>query len=354
MAADDKRNIAQLLLTLLSIPSPTGQEMALLKWLESFLTTQHFKTKWQKVEAERANLLAWRGNPKYLIATHVDTVPAWGHPHAFTPLIREDKVWARGAIDTKGQIAALLHAIAYTDTPCALAFIIDEEKGAIGSERFEPPFSFEGAIVLEPTNLSLAIAEAGNIELSLKFQGKTAHGAVAGKGKNAIEMSCAFLKKLTALKCLQIKHPLFPDSQVNIGKIRGGKDCQLVADRCEVEIDIPVLPGINLEEAWQEVLSLLNNFPVTWEIKSFDPSWEISPAETVVKELAACISIYMPVKYTGMPAWTDAAHLLEKGIPAVVFGAGDLALAHTPQEHVDLNELLTLSYILKDFLKLNS
>jgi acetylornithine deacetylase/succinyl-diaminopimelate desuccinylase len=124
-----------------------------------------------------------------------------------------------------------------------------------------------------------------------------------------------------------------------------------VADKCEAEIDIPILPGINLEKAWQEILSLLNNFPVIWEKKSFDPPFEISKEEKIVKDLEKCVSPYISVKYTGMPAWTDAANLLEKGIWSVIFGAGDLALAHTTNEHVELDQLIILSHILKDFLE---
>ncbi len=351
MAADDKRNITWLLITLLSIPSPTGQEMPLLRWLEAYLSSCQFKISWQEIKPGWANLIAWRGKSKYLIATHVDTTPAWDHPQAFSPMIKENKIWGRGAVDTKGQIAALLHTVSSTDSPCALAFFIDEEKEGLGSENFKPFFNFEGAIVLEPTNLSLSIAEAGNIELNLRFQGKAVHGAVGRKGKNGIEVFYEFMEKLKSIEPLQFNHPLFLDSKINIGKIKGGIDCQVVADKCEAEIDIPILPGVNLEKTWQEILSLLGDFPVTWERKSFDPPFEISKEEKVVKHLEKCVSPYISVKYTGMPAWTDAAHLLEKGIKSVIFGAGDLALAHTPEEHIGLDQLITLSHILKEFLE---
>ncbi|CAD7782052.1 N-acetyl-lysine deacetylase [Candidatus Methanoperedenaceae archaeon GB37] len=80
MVQDDKREIIQLLLTLLSIPSPSGEEMPLLQWIETYLYNCDFKTYWQKVTDNRANLCAYRGHPQYLIATHVDTVPALGSP----------------------------------------------------------------------------------------------------------------------------------------------------------------------------------------------------------------------------------------------------------------------------------
>jgi len=352
MAQDDKREIVQLLLTLLSIPSPSGEEMPLLKWIESYLYNCNFNIHWQKVTDNRANLCAYRGYPQYLIATHVDTVPVWGHPYAFSPKIEGDKIWARGAIDTKGQLAALLKTIKETKASCAIALFVDEEKEALGSEKYIPPFSFKGAVVLEPTNLCLALAEAGNIELYLKIKGKTAHGALSGRGKNAIEIFCDFYQRLKSLSNLQYSHCLFKNCGLNIGKIKGGIDCQLVAENCEAEIDIPVLPGKDVEKVWQEIKDLLNEFPLSWELKSFDAPWEISPQEEVVKRMVKCIETEMFVSFSGMNAWTDAANLFKKGIPSVVFGVGDLALAHTPEEHVNVREVLKLSRILKRFLEI--
>ncbi|MDL1971299.1 MAG: M20/M25/M40 family metallo-hydrolase [Candidatus Desulfofervidaceae bacterium] len=284
----------------------------------------------------------------------MDTVPAWSHPYAFSPYKDNDKVWGRGAVDTKGQIAALLNAIETTATSCAIALFVDEEESALGSERFTPPFAFAGAIVLEPTSLTLAIAEAGNIELSLSIKGEAAHGAMPGRGKNAIDIFCDLYQRLKTCPCLQALHPLFKATGINVGKIKGGMDCQIVPATCEVEIDIPILPGVGLEEAWGEIKRVLQRFPLSWEIKSFDFPWEISPQERVVKHLAQCVVKEMPVRFSGMPAWTDAANLFQKGIPSVVFGAGDLALAHTSQECIHLNELVTLSEILKTFLEVEN
>jgi len=351
MAQNDKRNIEKILFTLLSIPSPTGKEMPLLHWLEAYLADLDFITSWEQVEGNRANLFASRGNPQYLIATHVDTVSSWFHPYAFSPYKDGDKIWGRGAIDTKGQIAALLNAIERTAASCAIALFVDEEKKALGSERFVPPFTFTGAIVLEPTELSLAIAQAGNIEFSLEIEGEAAHGAMPGRGKNAIEIFCNLYQELKTISCLQISHPLLKDTGINIGRIKGGIDCQVIPAKCEVEIDIPILPGVDLEMAHSEIEAILQQFPVSWEVKSCDPPWEISPHETVVKCLAQCVERQIPVRFSGMSAWTDAANLFQKRIPSVVFGAGDLALAHTPQEYIYLEQLVTLSKILKTFLE---
>lgn len=358
MAKNEKdilNELTSLLFTLISIPSPTGQEMALLLWLSRYIEEMGLDFMWQKVDRDRANLIAWRGHPPFLIATHIDTVPAWGHPYAFYPKIEGSKVYGRGAIDTKGQIAALLLAIKRTKTPCAIALFVDEEKEARGSELFYLPkeIDIKGAIVLEPTGFNLAITEAGSIEIYLKIKGKAAHGSMPHRGKNAIETFYEFYKDLKQLPFLQITHPLFPDIGVNVGKIHGGVDCQIIAETCEAEIDVPILPGIKIEEAKGQIVQLLEDYKIDFEIKSQDPPWETSPNESVVKILESCVSNILKRKpsYIGMPAWTDAANLLQKGIPSVVFGVGDLALAHTPREYADLNELVSLSLILKNLLE---
>lgn len=354
MAEDDKKEIIQLLLTLLSIPTPTGEEISLLPWIEFYLSAFGFNINRQHIRENQANLLAYRGHPNYLMATHIDTVPAWGHPYAFSPKIDGEKILGRGAVDTKGQIAALLKAVKETKIPCALALFVDEEKEGLGSQKYEPPFPIKGAVVLEPTNLSLALAQAGSIELHLEIKGKAAHGSLPGRGENAIEIFCDFYQRLKSLPCLQYVHHLFRDIGVNIGKIKGGIDPQVVAGGCEVEIDIPILPGKKLEEVLEEVKTLLSNFPLAWELKSFDPPWEISPQEEVVRILVESLEMEMPVTFSGMNAWTDASNLLIKGIPTVVFGAGDLALAHTTKEYIEIGEVLKLSRILKRFLEIGA
>jgi len=349
MVKNDKGEIKQLLITLLSIPSPTGEEKAILSWLKVYFSKLGFITVWQPVDEKRANLLVYRGSPDYLIATHVDTVPAWDHPYAFSPKCENEIIWGRGAIDTKGQIVALLMIAKYTDAPCAFAFFIDEEKEGIGSERFEPPFPFKGAIVLEPTNFSLATLEAGSIEFLLKIKGKAAHGAMPKRGKNAIEIFCDIYKEISLLPLWQSK--TFAEAGINIGKIQGGIDCQLVADYCEVEIDLPIFPKETPKEVWKKIESILKLYPVSWKIKSFDSPWEVSLEEDVVKLLIKSIEREIPVLFSAMPAWTDAANLNEKGIPTVVFGIGDLAIAHTKEERVNIKDILKLFRILKNFLE---
>lgn len=346
--------LIRILETLFSTPTWAGEEMELLRWLADQLANLGFNCGWEEVESRRANLVACRGNPRFLLATHADTVPAWGHPYALNPRREGDRVWARGAVDAKGQLAALLFALGRTEAPCALVVFVDEEQEATGSERFVPPWGIEGAVVLEPTNLQLAIAQAGNIEISLEVQGRAAHGSVPQEGVNAIELFWEIYQALGQLPFLKASHPLFSSPRITLGRIEGGISPQVVPDRCWAELDFTVLPPNNLEGCVGQIASLLGRYPVRWKVVDQDRPWVISSEEPVVRGLAQAFKQVIGRSPTcmGINAWTDAANLLEKGLPTVVFGAGRLGLAHTPEEHVDLGQLSLMADVLRAFLEL--
>ncbi|HDM67337.1 MAG TPA: M20/M25/M40 family metallo-hydrolase, partial [Thermoplasmatales archaeon] len=344
MDKDDKRKeLKELLTNLLSIPSPTGREKKIGNWIEEYLTEIGFNIRRESIEEGRDNIIATRGETDYMIATHIDTVPEWGFKDAYKPRWTNNKAYGRGAVDTKGQIASLLLAAKYTENNCTLVFFVDEEKDGRGSELFKPDKRYRGAIVLEPTNLTLAVSQSGSIELSLKVKGEKSHGAVPGRGRNAIETFYTIYRELEDLPHLRNRQPDFKYAGINIGRIQGGIDCQVVADECFVDLDIPVFPGNNLEDVWRKVEEILGRYNIDWEIKVFDSPYELSKKEEIVRILSKSLELEgLKVEYTPMLAWTDAANLIDKGIPSVVFGAGELSIAHTEREQITMEDLLTL------------
>ncbi len=368
MAQDDQAALTSarlrvLLEEMLAIPSPTGEEMGIIGWLRERFRELGFDCQLEPVDQDqgrgqgqgRCNLIALRGRPAYLIATHADTVPAWGHPHADQPKVEGERVYGRGAVDTKGQLAALLVALERTavTVPAAVAVFVDEEERALGSKRFSPPGHIAGAVVLEPTELKLAIAQAGSLELQLEVRGKAAHGALPGAGVNAIERFFQVYQELKQLPFMRARHPLLPPPAVTVGKVEGGISPQVVPDRCSAEVEAIILPGTDFERACQDLIAVLERHEVAYQVIDRDPPWELSPEEPVVQLLArAAREAGLEPRYGGMPAWTDASYLLEKGLPVVVFGAGKLELAHTPWEYAELAELARLAAVLERFLTL--
>jgi len=295
----------------------------------------------------RPNLYAVRGRPGYLLATHVDTVPAWGHPvEGFT--VKDGTAYGRGVVDPKGQIAALLTALERTSAPAFVALFVDEEKGGKGSESFRDPWGMDlmGAVVLEPTELRICNLQLGSVEFEAEVRGEETHGATYDGGKNAILRCAELLRDLGEL-------PFLAGRGITVGRIEGGRDPQVTPDHCKFTADIPVPPGVKVEDALDEVLATLGRYGAEYTLLSVDEPTETSPDSPVAQDLlkAAAGTLKRPVSFGVMSAWTDAANLSKNGMPTVVFGAGSLALCHTKRENINIRELSVLSEILIRFLE---
>ena len=342
-----------------SLSTPTGKERLLAERLEEILKRLGFQVKRQVIEGDlnaRFNLLALRGEPEILIATHIDTVPSWGHVVFKGLEVREGHVYLRGALDTKGQIAALLTALELSKGAVALAFFVDEEKEGKGSETFMKRGMEEyvdlgklkGAVVLEPSQLKLGVNQWGNLELELWSTGEQAHGASL-KGINAVHL---LLKALRDLEEIAERYGLV----FNIGRIEGGIDPQTIPDVAFAQLDFlfPVELRDRYEEIVHEVLASLSREEISYRVISADPPFKgdehkLAPLISTLKDIYQKLDLSLEL--VDYPAWTDAQHLHELGIPTVILGAGDLGLAHTRWERVSLNELVSLALILKELIE---
>jgi len=347
MDKDDKGIILNTLKELISIVGLSGSEDDVADYIKERLSKmdlEFYEDKW--------NIYALKGNPHLLIATHIDTVPSWGFKDAFLPKYDGVRICGRGAVDTRGQIASLLHAME-EGKDFFVIFLKDEEEGGTGSQNITIPdfLEIKGCIVLEPTSLHICTSQAGSIEIEVIVKGKEAHGATPKRGENAIERAIDIF--LSLKRSIQFNHPLFPEAGINLGVIRGGIDCQVVPDSCYLRIDIPVLPGDTTERIFQKIKEILKEEFLEYRIVERSDPWEISKDEWVVRRLVDSYREELkkdPI-FSGMPAWTDASNIMEKGIPCIVFGAGDLFCAHTSYECIEVNDLHSLYLILKRLLK---
>lgn len=347
MDKDDKGRILNTLKELISIVGLSGSEDSVADYIKERLSKMDLES-----YEDKGNIYALKGNPDILIATHMDTVPSWGFKDAFLPKYDGTKIWGRGAVDTRGQIASLLHAMEEGDN-FFVAFLRDEEEGGTGSQSINIPDFLEirGCIVLEPTSLHICTSQAGSIEIEMIIKGKEAHGATPKRGENAIERAIDIF--LSLKKETQFNDPLFPEAGINLGVMRGGIDCQLVPESCYLRIDIPVLPGDTTENTFQKIRNILKEEFIEYRVLERSEPWEISKDEWIVRRLVDAYREELredPI-FSGMPAWTDATNIMEKGIPCVVFGAGDLFCAHTSYECVELDDLYRLYLVLKRLLK---
>lgn len=359
----DRERIARYLTELIETPTPTGREGTLADVLAEHLTGMGFDCQKHTVEPAHpltpqaqtpyANLIAVRGGGSPIaLSAHMDTVPAWGHPSAFQAVRKGDHIYGRGAVDVKGQIAALLAAVEASDAPATLLFVCDEEFGGEGSRQV-PLNGVEGVVVLEPSGLQPARHFAGNVEAVAVFRGKAMHGSVPYEGAGALERLVNFSGELSRLEIIHgQKHPLFRDVPLlTLGRIEGGADPTVLSEEARVWFDVRVLPGYRASHIATALQTLAGYHGALLSIEDIcEPL--VTPEETPVvqiveKAYAECGRVPC---WWGYPAWTDAHNYLQRGVPAVVVGAGSLRRAHSRDEHISLTELEELARLLSTIL----
>ena len=304
-----------------------------------------------------------RVKQKVLLAPHLDVVPA--DTKLFSPRIKNGKIYGRGACDTKGSVASFFHAFcefakdkgAPKETEIIFAGLVDEEFGQAGSRKLAAKGpKADLAIAGEPTNLQVVTAHKGNIWLRLKTKGKAAHGATPENGENAIGLMTSLLQALFhdyPQILLSKKHPLLGHPTLNVGKISGGSQANIVANSCILELDRRTLPGESETSIRNEFVSLFKskNLP----IPEFEctrsvpcPPLDTDPNLPLVRDLLKASGKRKP---RGVPYFTDASPLASGGTPSVVFGPGDIAQAHSENEFVEIKQLEKAQDIISTFLK---
>jgi succinyl-diaminopimelate desuccinylase len=325
------------------------------------------EVEFQKVLPDRYNIIA-RLSPKkrikqtILLAPHLDTVDA--EPSQFIPKRKNGRLHGRGACDTKGSIAAMLSALCELaktksrplETELVFAGLIDEEQAQAGSRALaRSGFKADLAIVGEPTRCRAVTAHKGSLWLQIETLGRAAHGATPQLGKNAVHAMARVVEILETKYAAQLrrrKHALLGTGTVNVGTIAGGKQPNIVPDRCQISIDRRTLPGETEAGVRREITALLrgNNLAAKITDLKLAPSMplETDPKSPLVRQFFQSIGQSKPL---GVNYFCDAAVLSANGIPSIVFGPGDIAQAHTTDEWISLAELERATGLLVRFFR---
>lgn len=314
----------------------------------------------------RSNLLAtYRPNAarrRILLAPHMDTV---GGPGAvFTPQLKANRLYGRGACDTKGSIAVMLSALVELiggphrpkRTEVVFVGLVDEESLQAGSRALAASgFRADLAIVGEPTRCKVVTAHKGAVWLKLETHGKAAHGARPELGRNAAyEMAriCTLLETRYATQLLTNKHSLLGHGTINVGAIHAGQQPNIVPDHCSALIDRRTLPGETDTTVIRELNALFREESLSATISKFQPApcpaLETDPDHVLVMQFMNCAKQKTP---GAADFFSDAAVLAQGGIPSVLFGPGDIAQAHTPDEWIELPQLEQGKALLLKFLR---
>lgn len=295
---------------------------------------------------------------------HTDTVGTTGMIDPFSGVIRDGRLYGRGAQDMKASLAAMIgSAKALLDAGLTLpgslllAFVVDEEALSIGSEALVREFVTDAAIVTEPTNLTICRAHRGFIWYDVLTTGRAAHGSRYQEGIDAIMHMGRFLAQLDTLEqelLTRPAHELAGPPSLHASLIKGGTEISVYAAQCLLNIERRTIPGETLDACTMELQRMIDNLSAVDETFTASVQATISrkpfqiPADAaIVQALNAAVTGRMGVapEHTGQTFWTDAAILAEAGIETTLIGPTGAGL-HSAEEWVDLQSVFDLTHVL--------
>lgn len=409
LASLDEQQLIDALRGLLRIPSVTGQEAEAQHWLGQHMrqlgldvdlwtidvTALQKHPQFPGMEVDRSQHEAiglvgiWQGTPGTQTSTgkrlifngHIDVVPEgdhanWQHDPWGAELV-DGRIYGRGACDMKGGLMAALYAMkairdtgVHLDGSLMIQSVIGEEDGGIGTfASLLRGHTGDAAIVCEPTNLNLIPAQAGALTFTVRVRGKSAHASVRLEGVSAVEKYLDIHRTLMQLekeRNSEVKHPLLGKLALpyplNIGRVQAGNWSSSVPEELTFDGRIGVAIGedsvavrLQFEQTLRNLAEAdpwLHNHPleIRWSGGQFDSS-EIPVNHYLVKLCRQCmfdLTGHEP-EIEGAPYGSDLRLFVNSGgFPALLFGPGEVNIAHKPDEHLDVQDVIVAAraYIL--------
>jgi acetylornithine deacetylase len=280
------------------------------------------------VETGRDNIFVRFGDPLVVLSTHMDTVP---------PFIgsREDdnKIWGRGACDTKGIISAMITAaeelLQAGTRGFGLLFVVGEERNSAGAyTAAQQPRGSRFLINGEPTENQLALGSKGALRFHILGRGRMAHSAYPELGDSAI---LKLLNSLERMRRIELpKDAILGASTLNIGLISGGRAPNVIPDEAQAEIFIRVVGEVS--ELRQQIAAAAAPDCEAKEIL-FIPAVHLGSLDGLKTTVVAFT--------TDIPAFANTW-----GQPFLI-GPGSIHVAHTNGEYIPKDQLLEAVTIYK-------
>lgn len=365
----DRQRVIELTSRLIALESenPPGNEAAVGRFVADFCRQLGLEVECQKVEGERCNVIARLAgrDRRHSVAYngHLDVVPAgpvelWTTP-AFSPEVREGRLYGRGACDMKGSVAAFLHVleclVASGEPPAVdviLAAVIDEEKSNKGIKALlASGFQADWCIVGEPTNMEIALGHRGVIAFELVLEGVACHAAQSQHGVNALYHAGEAIQAIRDLdrhwQATCINDVLGP-SRLQVTGCQSGVKVNVIPAKATLQIDGRLACAETEAMVREALVAELRELQAAgtigeWHLHqtTFCPPG-LTPAEfSISRHSAAALESArgeLPQLYV-FEATCEASFLIEAGIQTLIIGPGSIAQAHQADEFVALDQL---------------
>jgi acetylornithine deacetylase len=344
-------------------------ESACANYLADVLSEWGFAVSVQEIAPNRSNVLARigpSGKSPLVLNGHLDVVGTDNMVHEpFAPDIRNDRIYGRGSTDMKSGIACMCVAAARAATRGALASeiiiaaVCDEEFASLGTRTLlANGLHASGAIVTEPTRLSVCPGHRGFAWIRVDLAGHAAHGSRYDIGVDAITHAGLLLAAIDRFDSTTLPgraHKLLGRPSTHASMIEGGTGWSTYPETCTLRIERRTVPGETGESVRAEIQTLCDqlksersSFNATVMLELYQPASDLAVDAPLTRAVVSALeSEKLPTTVEGLSCWTDAALFNEAGIPALCFGPGDIALAHSAEEWVTLDDIQHATAVLE-------
>ena len=372
----------QWLMDMIAYPSTQGNEAGVQECIKGLFAEIGFPAEYREIPEDivddpeyshgdneqpyegRHNLVARRSGTgagrSLIVQSHADVVPAAEWAEAFQPRFEGEYVHGRGATDCKGQVAAILMALAaLNDLGVNLAgdlevqVVIEEEVGGNGAlALIRQGCAADGVMVMEASSLDVFPANRGAVWFRAKTTGKSLHMGRRHEGVNAIEKMTEVIKRMLEyekeLVAASRNYPLFEryeaPVQLCLGTICAQGWPSMVAGECVLEGGVGFLPNKELEQVKGELYEAVMRTDDQWLREHFEltfpklhnDSYELDPNHPLVTTVhQAALECGCASEVYGWNVSCDARlYARLAGLPTVVFGASNISEAHAAGEKV--------------------
>jgi succinyl-diaminopimelate desuccinylase len=308
------------------------------------------------------------GGPTIMLNAHGDVVPpgdGWTHD-PYGGEVENGKLYGRAAAVSKCDFSTYTFAVRALESLHAplkgaveLLFTYDEEFGGeLGPGRLLANGTIKPDLLIAAGfSYQVVTAHNGCLQLDVKVHGKMAHAAIPESGVDALQGANAILNALYAqnarFKSVRSKVAGITHPYINVGQIEGGTNTNVVPGEVKLKVDRRMIPEEAPEQVEAQMRSLITEAAATVagirvEIRRLLMAHPLQPlpgnrplVQALQRHGAAVFGEAIPE--TGSPLYTDTRLFSERGIPAVIYGAGPRTVlesnAKRADEHVVLEDL---------------
>jgi len=342
---------------------PPTREKPLAEWIVDFLEGLGVGAELQEVAPERANVIAKIGEgegPGLVLSGHIDVVPAgdtdlWTVSGPFEPVVRNGKLYGRGACDMKGPDACILQAVKDLrdeefKRQLTLVFTAGEDTGGwfvskvLEEGKVKPSEALYG-VIPEPSMMRIIRCHKASGGATVVVHGRAAHSSRPELGVNAILKAMDFLGEVVRLQeeLNGTVHSLLGPTTIKPTLINGGFKSNIIPDRCEITLNCRLISqhgGSEHLNRWlEEIVARCAERDDDFRAEVTNARGRMPLDVPEGSEIVRLLTGILGTEPIGAPYFTEAVDYTEAGIPTVICGPGNIDQAHTPDEYITLDQL---------------